>query len=137
MNCLGTWHAGRDYLDFCDHIARRAWRVGDRDALDWMWYLWIGFNSPASGRLVRTFERAYIADKSTWVEPMDPYFTLTKSPSVCDDIMREFGVAAMACSPTGHIINGHVPVRVGRGETPIQSQWQTDGHRRRLRQGIS
>lgn len=58
MNCLGTWHAGRDYLDFCDHIARRAWRVGDRDALDWMWYLWIGFNSPASGRLVRTFERA-------------------------------------------------------------------------------
>ena len=58
MNCLGTWHAGRDYLDFCDRIARRAWRVGDRDALDWMWYLWIGFNSPASGRLVRTFERA-------------------------------------------------------------------------------
>ena len=46
MNCLGTWHAGRDYLDFCDRIARRAWRVGDRDALDWMWYLWIGFNSP-------------------------------------------------------------------------------------------
>ena len=118
MNCLGTWHAGRDYLDFCDHIARRAWRVGDRDALDWMWYLWIGFNSPASGRLVRTFERAYIADKSTWVEPMDPYFTLTKSPPVCDDIMREFGVAAMACSPTGHIINGHTPVKTTKGEQP-------------------
>ena len=122
MNCLGTWHAGRDYLDFCDHIARRAWRVGDRDALDWMWYLWIGFNSPASGRLVRTFERAYIADKSTWVEPMDPYFTLTKSPSVCDDIMREFGVAPMACSPTGHIINGHTPVKTTKGEQPIRAE---------------
>ena len=121
MNCLGTWHAGRDYLDFCDHIARRAWRVGDRDALDWMWYLWIGFNSPASGRLVRTFERAYIADKSTWIEPMDPYFTLTKSPSVCDDIMREFGVAPMACSPTGHIINGHTPVKTTKGEQPIRA----------------
>ena len=121
MNCLGTWHAGRDYLDFCDHIARRAWRNGDRDALDWMWYLWIGFNSPASGRLVRTFERAYIADKSTWVEPMDPYFTLTKSPSVCDDIMREFGVAPMACSPTGHIINGHTPVKTTKGERPIRA----------------
>ena len=121
MNCLGTWHAGRDYLDFCDHIARRAWRVGDRDALDWMWYLWIGFNSPASGRLVRTFERAYIADKSTWVEPMDPYFTLTKSPSVCDDIMREFGVAPMACSPTGHIINGHTPIHVKEGENPLKA----------------
>lgn len=58
MNCLGTWHAGHDYLDFCDRIARRAWRVGDRDALDWMWYLWIGFNSPASGRLVRTCSSA-------------------------------------------------------------------------------
>ena len=103
MNCLGTWHAGRDYLDFCDHIARRAVaRRATAMPLDWMWYLWIGFNSPASGRLVRTFERAYIADKrNTWVEPMDPYFTLTKSPSVCDDIMREFGVAPMACSPTG------------------------------------
>ncbi len=46
MNCLGTWHAGRDYLDFCDRIARRAWREGDREALDWMWYLWIGFTHP-------------------------------------------------------------------------------------------
>ena len=64
--------------------------MGDRDALDWMWYLWIGLNSPASGRLVRTFERADTADKTTWVEPMDPYYTLTKSLSVCDDIMREF-----------------------------------------------
>ena len=87
-----------------------------------MWYLWIGFNSPASGRLVRTFERAYIADKSTWVEPMDPYFTLTKSPSVCDDIMREFGVAPMACSPTGHIINGHTPVKTTKGEQPIRAE---------------
>ena len=121
MNCLGTWHAGRDYFDFCDHIARRAWRTGDRNALDWMWYLWIGFNSPASGRLVRTFERAYIADKSTWVEPMDPYYTLTTSPSVCDDIMHEFGVVPMACSPTGHIINGHTPVKTTKGEQPIRA----------------
>lgn len=71
---------------------------------------------------MRTFERAYIADKSTWVEPMDPYFTLTKSPSVCDDIMREFGVAPMACSPTGHIINGHTPVKTTKGEQPIRAE---------------
>lgn len=121
MNCLGTWRAGRDYLDFCDRIARRAWRDGDRDALDWMWYLWIGFKSPASGRLVRTFERAYIADKSTWAEPMDPYFTLTASPAVCDDILHEFGVVPMACSVTGHIINGHTPVKTTKGERPIRA----------------
>ncbi len=121
MNCLGTWRAGRDYLDFCDQIARRAWRDRDLEALDWMWYLWIGFKSPASGRLVRTFERAYIADKTTWQEPMDPYFTLTNSPSVCDDIMREFDVKPMACSPTGHIINGHTPVKTTKGEQPIRA----------------
>ena len=53
---------------------------------------------------------------------MDPYFTLTKSPSVCVDIMREFGVAPMACSPTGHIINGHTPVKTTKGEQPIRAE---------------
>ena len=53
MNCEGTWRSGRDYLDFCDEIARRAWRDRDRSALDWLWYLWIGFRSPASGRYVK------------------------------------------------------------------------------------
>lgn len=37
MNCEGTWRAGRDYMDFCDAIARRAWRERDQEALDWMW----------------------------------------------------------------------------------------------------
>lgn len=115
MNCEGTWRSGRDYLDFCDEIARRAWR--DRSALDWLWYLWIGFRSPASGRYVKTFERSYIEDKSTWEEPMDPYFTLTHEPSACDTVMREFGVAP----ESGHIINGHTPVKTGSGEKPIRA----------------
>ena len=55
MNCEGTWRSGLDYLDFCDRIARRAWRDHDRAALDWLWYLWIGYRSPASGRYVKTF----------------------------------------------------------------------------------
>ncbi len=84
MNCLSTWRSGRDYLDFCDEIARRAWRERDEDSLDWMWYLWIGMKSPASGRLVKTFERSYIDDPDCWVEPMDPYFELTKrAPTTC------------------------------------------------------
>ena len=143
MNCLGTWHAGRDYFDFCDHIARRAWRVGDRDALDWMWYLWIGFNSPASGRVVRTFERAYIADKSTWVEPMDPYYTLTTSSSVCDDIMREFGVVPMLArrrATSSTAIPRSKPPRASSPSAPTVSCWSStavsvapttqNGHRR-------
>jgi fructose-1,6-bisphosphatase-3 len=117
MNCLGTWRSGRDYLDYCDEIARRAWREGDADALDWMWYLWIGMKSPASGRHVKTFERSYIDDPATWVEPMDPYFTLTNDPAICDAILSEFGVM----SGDGHIINGHTPVHTGEREKPIRA----------------
>ena len=117
MNCLGTWRSGRDYLDFCDEIARRAWRERNEDSLDWMWYLWIGMKSPASGRLVKTFERSYIDDPDCWVEPMDPYFELTKDETMCDAIMAEFGVSA----GSGHIVNGHTPVHTAEGEQPIRA----------------
>lgn len=117
MNCEGTWRSGRDYFDFCDRIARRAWRDRDRNALDWMWYLWIGFRSPASGRHVKTFERSYIADQSTWSEPMDPYFTLTHEVEPCNAVMREFGLHP----EHGHIINGHTPVKTAAGEVPIRA----------------
>ncbi len=117
MNCMGTYRSGRDYLDFCDRIARSAWRTRSRDALDWMWYLWIGFKSPVSGRLVKTFERSYIEDPSTWEEPMDPYFTLTRDIPACDAIMREFNLMP----GTGHIINGHTPVKTVDGEQPIRA----------------
>ena len=117
VNCLGTWRAGRDYMDFCDSIARRAWRTREQEALDWMWYLWVGHKSPASGRLVKTFERSYIADESTWAEPMDPYFELTREVPACDAIMREFGIVP----GSGHIINGHTPVKTIKGESPIRA----------------
>lgn len=117
FNCMGTYRSGRDYLDFCDNVARRAWRMHDRDALDWMWYLWIGFKSPMSGRLVKTFERSYIEDRTSWEEPMDPYFTLTQDIPACDAIMREFRLLP----GTGHIINGHTPVKAVAGEKPIRA----------------
>ncbi len=117
FNCMGTYRSGRDYLDFCDNVARRAWRTRERDALDWMWYLWIGFKSPMSGRLVKTFERSYIEDRTSWEEPMDPYFTLTREIPACDAIMREFRLLP----GTGHIINGHTPVKAVAGEKPIRA----------------
>lgn len=109
--------SGRAYLDFCDRIARRAWSVGDEEALDWMWYLWCGYDSPFAGRLVRTFERAFIPDKAAWVEPQDPYFTFNEDPDVCDRILAEFGLEGPYC----HIINGHKPVRTVKGESPLKA----------------
>ena len=117
MNCLGSWRSGKDYYDFCDTIARRAWSTRDQDALDWMWYLWCGSKSPASGRIMKTFERSYVNDPKAWHEPMDPYFTLTKSEPACNAVMREFGVNPA----TGHIINGHTPVKTTKGEEPIRA----------------
>ena len=117
VNCLGTWRAGRDYLDFCDDIARRAWRTHESDALDWMWYLWCGRKSPACGRMMKTFERTYLADEDTWEEPMDPYFALTREAEACDAVMHAFGIDPAR----GHIVNGHTPVHATRGESPIRA----------------
>ncbi|MEE6147341.1 fructose-1,6-bisphosphatase [Olsenella sp. YH-ols2223] len=125
MNEDGTLHmvdcgsrrlSGRAYFDFCDQVARRAWREGDQDALDWMWYLWCGRNSPLSGRVVKTFERALVKDRSTWQEPRDAYWTLTQDERACREILREFGVSP----ERGHIINGHTPVKVSSGESAIR-----------------
>ena len=113
----GVPYRGRAYLDFCDRIARRAWHRGDQASLDWMWYLWCGRHSPLSGRVMKTFERTFVADRKTWHEPEDPYFRLTYEPQVCDMILDEFGVLG----DSRHIVNGHTPVKASGGESPCRA----------------
>lgn len=117
IDCEGERLSGRAYLDFCDHMVRYAWAERHTRALDWMYYLWIGFRSPVSGRYVKTFERSYIADTSTWSEPMDPYFDLTSNQTTANDVMRAFNVDP----EIGHIINGHTPVKTAQGEKPLRA----------------
>ena len=112
----GVARAGRDYLDWCDRVARRAWHQRDQKSLDWMWYLWCGRRSPLSGRVVKTFERTFVSDRSAWAEQEDPYFRLSENPEVCERILAEFGLGT-----NGHIINGHKPVRQVKGESPIKA----------------
>ena len=112
----GVARSGRDYLDWCDRVARRAWHTGDQRSLDWMWYLWCGRRSPLSGRVTKTFERTFVLDQSTWVEAEDPYFRLTEDEAVCGRILAEFGLTG----GHAHIINGHKPVRQASGESPIK-----------------
>ena len=112
-----TWYAGRAYYDYADRLARRAWHEHDECALDWMWYLWCGRYSPLSGRTTKTFERTYLADKSTWAEPRDPYYDLTNDPEVVRMLLEEFGVDP----ERGHIINGHTPVHASSGERAVRS----------------
>lgn len=117
VNHQGQMLSGRAYYDYADRLARRAWHEHDQVSLDWMWYLWCGRFSPLSGRVVKTFERTYFADRSTWEEPRDPYFSHTEDPAMCARVLEEFG----ADVERGVIINGHTPVNAAAGESPVKA----------------
>lgn len=102
---------------FCEDMAREAWLHGGGHALDFMYFLWCGRLSPLSGREFKTFERALIPDESTWKEPSDPYYRYIDQVETCEMVLREFGLDPKR----GHIINGHVPVKVRKGESPVKA----------------
>ncbi|MBQ6529994.1 MAG: fructose-bisphosphatase class III, partial [Clostridia bacterium] len=86
---------------------------------DFLWFLWCGCFSPVYGKnKMTTFERYFIEDESTWVEIKDNYYTLIEQRKVCNMILEEFGIPKDAFS---HIINGHVPVKIKKGESPIKA----------------
>ena len=113
----GQAYKGRCWFDFCEKMARNAWLHGDEAAKDFMYFLWCGRISPVSGREFKTFERAMIADESTWAEPSDPYYRYIDDAAACERILTEFDLEPKR----GHIINGHVPVKVRKGETPVKA----------------
>ena len=118
----GKKRSGREFLDYAEKTARKAYydKRGSEErqfGMDFLWWLWAGRNSPIFGRdRMTTFERRFIADESTWTEPKNPYYTFYKDPTVCTMLLREFGLRGRHC----HIINGHVPVKVRKGESPIK-----------------
>ena len=118
----GKERSGKAFLDWADTAARQAYyyRRGSEDrklGMVFLWFLWAGRNSPIFGRdRMTTFERRLIADERAWAEPKNAYYTLYQDPAVCDRILREFGLAGPHC----HIINGHVPVKARKGESPIK-----------------
>ena len=118
----GKRRSGREFLDYAETVARKA-RYDKRGTperqfgLDFLWWLWTGRNSPIFGRdRMTTFERHLVADQDTWTEPKNAYYTYYQDPAVCDMLLREFGLKGDHC----HIINGHVPVKVKKGESPIK-----------------
>ena len=111
-------YRGRDYLDYAERIARRAWsKDATQKELDFMWYLWCGRKSPLSGRNIKTFERTYVKDESTWHEASNPYYQYYEQEKICNMILHEFNLY----SDRSHIINGHAPVRTSRGEHPVRA----------------
>eukprot|EP00759_Apiculatamorpha_spiralis_P037386 PhF_6_TR37225/c0_g1_i1/m.54913/K04041/fbp3; fructose-1,6-bisphosphatase III len=113
---------GKQFCDYLEHIARQSWHSveGSHEqeyGLDMLYYLWTGPASPLFGKArMTTFERYFISDKETHKEPRDPYYSLRLQEETALKILREFG-----CSEQGCIINGHTPVKVSKGESPVKA----------------
>ena len=114
----GRKYSGKSYFDYANARARRAY-YGERNQkdLDFMWYLWGGKKSPLCGRNVRTFERTFMDYEELKKEEKDPYYVLYDNKETAEKILSEFGLN----SPLSHVINGHTPVKAGKGEQPIKA----------------
>ena len=113
----GVLRGGKALMDYADQVARRAFYTGDQPALDFMWYLWCGTDSPVCGRQIKTFARAFIPDERAWHEPRNPYYEWYNSEAKCREILAEFGLE----EETACIVNGHTPIRVTHGESPLKA----------------
>ncbi len=113
----GRPHKGRALFDALDAVlARSLERPTDRDR-DLMWYLWCGPRSPLFGKdRIATLENDLIEDKHTHEETKNPYFQLIHEVEFCDRILKAFGVDPAR----GLIVNGHVPVKIEKGESPVK-----------------
>ncbi|MGF6905528.1 fructose-1,6-bisphosphatase [Fusobacterium sp. PH5-44] len=114
---------GKAYLDEIEKMLREAYfskniKNKNNDCKDFVWYLWCGTYSPVFGKhAMKTFERYFIEDKITHKEIKNNYYDLYDKEEICDMILKEFGL-----NPNiSHIVNGHVPVKVKKGETPIKA----------------
>ncbi len=120
IEVLGESISGKRYFDCIEKIANEAYfgKENNKDAVDFMWYLWCGPKSPLFGKAkAATFERYFVEEKETHKEEKNPYFTLIENEEICDKILKEFGLG----TKNSHIINGHVPVKEKDGESPIKA----------------
>ena len=115
----GEEHGGRALFDAMDSVVRRAFRHTERPDvkdIDWLWYLWTGPCSPLFGKdRMATFESYFVEDKEARKENKNPYFKMIHDADFCRRMAADFGLGA-----DGLIVNGHVPVKVEKGEEPVK-----------------
>ncbi len=119
----GLDYSGKRLFDKIDQIVRQAYfeekkTKEKRFGQDFIWYLWCGPSSPPFDKdRMATFERYFIADKETHKENKGHYYHLKDNREVCEKILEEFGIS----DEHSHIINGHIPVKTTKGESPIKA----------------
>jgi len=120
----GKKYSGKALCDNLERVARKGYynrfsHKSDDSSLDYTWYLWCGPVSPLFGKKkMATLERQFVAEKETHKEDRNGYYKLAyDNEDLVDKILIEFGLEPKL----SHIINGHVPVRVKKGESPIKA----------------
>ncbi len=121
VEVYGKKYTGKALYDVLENYARKGYYAIDPDekrkGLDTLWFIWENQNSPVFGKAkMTTFERYFVADKSTYDEPKNPYYQLLENEDVVNHILEEFGLN----SDEAHIINGHIPIEAKRGESPVK-----------------
>jgi len=117
-------YSGMELCDRFDRAVRSAYqnrfkKKSENTYLDFSWYLWCGPVSPLFGKQkMTTFERYFIDDKGVQKEERNPYYNYAyNSEEACEKILEEFNLDP----ESSHIVNGHVPVKVKKGESPIKA----------------
>lgn len=116
-------YSGKAFLDRLEILVREGYFYKNNQeaklyGMDITWYLWTGPDSPLFGKnKMTTFERYFIEDKETHIEKKNAYFGLRDDERICNAIFKEFDLDPN----TSHIINGHVPVKMKKGESPIKA----------------
>ena len=121
LEIYGVTCRSRSLFDRCEELVRQGRFSKDKAkrqrGADYMWYLWCGSKSPLFGKdKMATFERYFIAEKTTHKETSDPYFKLAYNAEACERVLKEFGIT----DPDAAIVNGHIPVKIRKGESPIK-----------------
>ncbi len=122
VNIFGKQYSGKALYDVLEQYARKGYYlkndVREKQAgQDIIWYIWSGPNSPVFGKdKMTTFERYFIQEPETHVETKNAYYRLLDDESVLNRILEEFGLD----TEHSHIVNGHVPVELKKGQTPIK-----------------
>ncbi len=119
----GRTYSGKSLLDFVGVQMMRAYfsediQRQDKAAKDFMWYLFCGSKSPMFGKSkIATFENYFLDDKGVRKEIYNPYYQLSAEEETCNRIFEEFEMDP----EQSRIINGHVPVKIKDGETPVKA----------------
>lgn len=121
VNVFGKEYTGKELYDVLEGYARKGYYAIDpkekKKGQDILWFIWENQNSPVFGKAkMTTFERYFIADKTTHQEPKNPYYRLLEKEEVVNRILEEFGLEGAEA----HIINGHIPVEAKKGESPVK-----------------